>query len=127
MEEPKQGNSAQNRRDLEAYQSWRKKDHCARFTMLISMHNDLIGEFESYGTAQDMWIALKEKFGETTVTWLRALTLKFDTFRMQRSDSMQKHLRKMSAMVRELKAAGNNLIDEQQIQAVIRSLPDSWE
>ena len=33
----------------------------------------------------------------------------------------------MSAMVRELKAVGNNLTDEQQIQAVIRSLPDSWE
>ena len=95
--------------------------------MLSSMHNDLIGEFESYGTAQDMWIALKAKFGGTMVTQLRALTLKFNTFRMQRGDSMQEHLRKMSAMVRELKAAGNNLIDEQQIQAVIRSLPDSWE
>ena len=68
MEEPEQGNSAQNCRDLEAYQSWRKKDRCARFTMLSSMHNDLIGEFESYDTAQDMWIALKEKFGGTTVT-----------------------------------------------------------
>ena len=127
MEEPKQGNSAQNRRDLETYQSWRKKDRCARFTMLNSMHNDLIGKFESYGTAQDMWIALKAKFGGTTVTRLHTLTLKFNTFRMQHGDSMQEHLRKMSAMVRELKAAGNNLIDEQQIQAVIRSLPDSWE
>jgi hypothetical protein len=127
MEEPEQGNSAQNHKDLEAYQSWRKKDHCARFTMLSSMHNDLIGKFESYGTTQDMWIALKAKFGETTVTRLRALTLKFDTFRMQRGDSMQEHLRKMSAMVRELKATGNNLTDGQQIQAVICSLPDSWE
>ena len=30
-------------------------------------------------------------------------------------------------MVHELKVAGNNLTDEQQIQAVIRSLSDSWE
>uniref|UniRef100_A0A2N9H9T5 CCHC-type domain-containing protein n=1 Tax=Fagus sylvatica TaxID=28930 RepID=A0A2N9H9T5_FAGSY len=79
----------------EAYQSWRKKDRCAHFTMLSSMHNDLIGEFESYGCS--VVIPCKE------------------------------HLRKMSAMVRELKAAGNNLTDEQQIQAVIHSLPDSWE
>ena len=50
MEEPEQGNSAQNRKDLEAYQSQRKKDRYARFTMLSSMHNDLIGEFKSYGT-----------------------------------------------------------------------------
>jgi hypothetical protein len=46
---------------------------------------------------------------------------------MQRGDSMQEHLRKMPAMVRELKVVGNNLTDEQQIQVVIRSLPDSWE
>ena len=91
------------------------------------MHNNLIGKYESYGTTQDMWIALKAKFGGTIVTQLRTLTLKFDTFRMQCGDSMQEHLRKMSAMVRELKAAGNNLTDEQQIQAVIRSLPDSWD
>ena len=77
------------------------------------MHNDLIGKFERYGNAQDMWIALKAKFGGTTVTQLRVLTLKFDTFRMQRGDSMQEHLRKMLAMDCELKAAGNNLTDEQ--------------
>ena len=112
MKEPKQGNSAQNRRDLEAYQSWRKKDRYACFTMLSSMHNDLIGEFKSYGTIQDMWIALKAKFGGTTVTRLHTLTLKFDTFRMQRGDSMQKHLRKMSTMIRELKVVRNNLTDE---------------
>ena len=67
-----------------------------------------------------MWITLKAKFRGTTVTRLRTLTLKFDTFRMQRGDFIQEHLRKMSAMVHELKAAGNNLTDEQQIQAVIR-------
>uniref|UniRef100_A0A2N9H995 Uncharacterized protein n=1 Tax=Fagus sylvatica TaxID=28930 RepID=A0A2N9H995_FAGSY len=33
----------------------------------------------------------------------------------------------MSSMVHELKAAGNNLTNEQQIQAMIRSLPDLWE
>ena len=81
--------------------------------MLSNMHNDLIGKFESYDTAQDMWIALKAKFGGTTVTRLHTLTLKFNTFRMQHGDSMQEHLRKMSAMVRELKATGNNLTDEQ--------------
>ncbi|OMO92476.1 hypothetical protein CCACVL1_06836 [Corchorus capsularis] len=43
MAEPEEGNTAQHRRDLAAYQEWRKKDRCARFTMLSSMHNDLIG------------------------------------------------------------------------------------
>ena len=33
----------------------------------------------------------------------------------------------MSFMIRELKLARNNLTDEQQVQAVIHSLPSSWE
>ncbi|KAL2513219.1 Uncharacterized protein Adt_18819 [Abeliophyllum distichum] len=33
----------------------------------------------------------------------------------------------MSTMIHRLKATGNNLTDEQQVQAGIRSLPDSWE
>ena len=41
-----EGSTEQHQRDLAAYESWRKKDLCARFTMLSSMHNDLIGEFE---------------------------------------------------------------------------------
>ena len=51
MMQPENGNTTQHRRDLEAYESWVKKDHCARFTMLSSMHNDLIGEFENYPNA----------------------------------------------------------------------------
>jgi len=39
---------------------------------------------------------------------------------------MIEHLREMSNMIRQLKDAGHVLIDEQQVQAVIRSLPDSW-
>ena len=51
MMRPENGNIAQHRYDLEAYESWVKKDCCARFTMLSSMHNDLIGEFEDYPNA----------------------------------------------------------------------------
>ncbi|XP_020112140.1 uncharacterized protein LOC109726761 [Ananas comosus] len=41
---------------------------------------------------------------------------------------MAEHLKVMSAMIRELKAAGCELTDEQQVQSVMRSLPDSsWD
>ena len=41
-----EGSIEQYQRDLAAYESWCKKDLCACFSMLSSMHNDLIGEFE---------------------------------------------------------------------------------
>ena len=52
--------------------------------------------------------------------------MKFDSYKL-RSEHTMKHLRAMSSMIRELKSTGNNLTDEQQVQAVIRSLPSSWE
>ena len=70
MMRPENGNTAQHRRDLEAYESWVKKDRCARFTMPSSMHNDLIGEFENYPNAQEMWNQLKIASGGTSATRL---------------------------------------------------------
>ena len=32
MMQPENGNTTQHRRDLEAHESWVKKDRCARFT-----------------------------------------------------------------------------------------------
>ena len=95
--------------------------------MLSSMHNDLIGEFEEHATAQDMWGALKLKFGGTSATRLRALNIRFDSYKMSLSHTMKQHLRAMSSMIRELKAAGHPRSEEQQIQEEIRSLPPSWE
>ena len=54
LSKPDEGSIEQHQRDLAAYESWCKKDLCAHFTMLSSIHNDLIGEFEQYTTAQDM-------------------------------------------------------------------------
>jgi len=40
---------------------------------------------------------------------LRALTFKFDSHKMRPNGNMKQHLGQMSFMIRELKAAGNNL------------------
>ncbi|XP_028768008.1 tetraketide alpha-pyrone reductase 1-like [Neltuma alba] len=91
------------------------------------MADDIMCEFERHKTAQAMWIALKDKFGGTSTTKLRRLTIKFDTYKLKPNNPMKQHLREMANMIRELKEAGHVLSDEQQVQAVIRSLPASWE
>jgi transposase InsO family protein len=126
MTRPEDGNTAQHRRDLEAYQSWFKKDRSTRFTMLSSMHDDLIGEYETFQNAKDTWDQLKFDFGGTSTTRLRSLVLKFEVYCKDPKHTMTEHLRTMSGMIRDLKAARNVLTDEQQVQAVIRSLPNSW-
>ena len=67
------------------------------------------------------------RFGHTSVTKLKQLTIRFDSYKMPHGQNMRQHLRKMSNMITELKDAGHTLTDEQQVQAVIRSLPHSWE
>ena len=127
MVEPEHGSTAQHRRESEAYVTWKRKNTIARITLLSSMDDAVMCEFEQYDTAHAMWMALKDKFGGTSATKLRKLTIKFNTYKKRPNHTMAQHLREMSNMVRELKSAGHTLTDEQQVQAVIRSLPNSWE
>ncbi len=52
------------------------------FTMLSNMHNNMIGEFEEYPTAQDMWKVLKMRDGRTSATRLHELAMRFDFYQM---------------------------------------------
>ena len=51
--------------------------------------------------------------------------LEFNTNKLCPSTSMERHLREMSLIIRELKNANSIITDEQQVQAVIRSFPNS--
>ncbi|KAL0396347.1 UNVERIFIED_CONTAM: hypothetical protein Scaly_0083100 [Sesamum calycinum] len=73
--EPENGQTAQYRRELDAYNKWLEQDMSARFTMLSCMHDNLIREYEKYPTAKEFWEVLKVAYGSTSATRLRALTL----------------------------------------------------
>lgn len=60
-------------RDLETYKNWTKKNRCSRFTMLSSMRNDLIGQFEVHTTVKEIWDALRAAFTCISATRLRKL------------------------------------------------------
>ncbi|KAF3625426.1 putative RING-H2 finger protein ATL78-like [Capsicum annuum] len=54
-----------------------------------------------------------------SVTCLRQLTIKFDTYKKRYDMNIKQYLRVMSNMITHLKSAGHILSDEQQVQAVI--------
>ena len=83
--------------------------------------------FESNRTTMAVWDAVKVQFGGTSTTRLRQLTLKFDAYKKQSNHIMRQHLTVMSNMISELRSAAHQLTDEQQVQAMIRSLPNAWE
>ena len=89
--------------------------------------DELICEFEEYATAQEIWNALKEMFGNVSDTKFKRLVIKFDNYKKRQEHSMRQHLQEMSNMMRELKIAGHVLNDQQQVQTMVRSLPQGWE
>ena len=124
MAEPEQSNTAQHRRDIEAY---KRKDRVAHILLLSSMRNDIMLRFERHRSAQAIWDAVKVQYGGTSTTRLRQLTLKFDGYKKRQNHTMRQHLTIMSNMISELRVAGHDMTDEQQVQVVILSLPSNWE
>ncbi|KAL0293772.1 UNVERIFIED_CONTAM: hypothetical protein Scaly_3135600 [Sesamum calycinum] len=117
--EPENGQTAQYRRELDAYNKWLEQDMSARFTMLSCMHDNLIREYEKYPTAKELWEVLKVAYGSTSATRLRALTLRFNQYVLDPKHSMIQHLDVMKDMIRELQNAGCELSDEQQVLVVL--------
>ena len=68
MVEPKQDNTTQHRRDMEAYQAYKRKDRVARILLLSSMRNDIMSCFERHSSVQAVWDAVKVKYGGTSIT-----------------------------------------------------------
>ena len=119
----------QYKEKLKAYQTWIKRDRSARYTFLSCMHDDLLGEFESCPTAKDMWDCLKIRFGQTSATRLRTLRLKWMQFQLDAGRPTTEQLRTLSGIVRDLKAAGHDIPEDEQALNVIRTLPKTklWE
>ena len=69
---------------------------------------------------------MKVQYGTSTAR-LHQLTLKFDGYKKRQNHTMRQHLTVISNMISELRTTGHEMTDEQQIQAVIRSLPSNWE
>ena len=113
LTKPVDGPTAQHRRDLDAYKAWKKKDSTAKGILISSMVDDLAFEYESYLTAHAVWVALKEKYNGVSLSKLRQLTIKFDSYKKHLNVSMVQHLREMSSMIRELRTVSLELTDEQ--------------
>ncbi|KAF3638907.1 hypothetical protein FXO37_24173 [Capsicum annuum] len=89
---PEEGNTAQHRRDLEAYKAWKKVDSIARGIIVSSVVDDLIHECEEFPTTNAIWTNLRT-YGGTSITRLRQLTIKFDTYKKRYDQNIKQHLR----------------------------------
>ena len=106
---------------MAAYNAWKKKDSTTKGILISFMSDDLVFAHQHFPIAHAIWLTLKEKFGGISISRLRQLTIKFDTYKKVPNNTIKQHLRDMSNMIVELKSVEYNLTEEQQVQAVIRS------
>jgi len=102
-------NTIQHIRDLEAYKASKKANSTTRGIIVSSVVDDLIHECEEFPNAHAMWAHLRETYGGTSVTRLRQLTIKFDTYKKRHDQNIKQHLRVMSNMIAQLKSVGHVL------------------
>ena len=69
------------RQDREVYQTWKKKNSSARIILLSAMDDDIARQFKRYENVIELWNALREMFRGVSLTKLRSLTIKFDTYK----------------------------------------------
>ena len=76
-------------------------------------------EVRKLKSTKDMWDALKDNFGVTSVTRLHTLITKFDNYKKDPQHFIKKHLHVMAAMIRDLMAAAHKMSDEYEIQGIL--------
>ena len=93
------------------------------------MHDDLLGEFEGSPTAKDIWDRLKIRFSQTSATRLCTSRLKWMQFHLDAGRPMIEQLCTLSGIVRVLKAASQDIPEDEQVLNVIWALLKTklWE
>ena len=99
---------------LVEYQTWCKKDRKARYTLLCCMHDDLIGEFDVFPTAKEIWDNIRIQYGQTSETRLQALHLKWMSYVIDSTRSVTEHIRALQSMIRDLRAGGIEVSERDQ-------------
>jgi len=71
MEEPKDVNTTQHKRDKDAFDALKRKNFIAHITLMSNMKNYVMREFRRFENAKEMWETLVARFSHTSVIKLR--------------------------------------------------------
>ena len=87
------------------------------------MHDDLLREFKGCPTTKNMWDYLKIWLDQTSAIRLRTLRLKWTQFKLDAGRPVTEQLWTLSGIVCDLKAARQDIPEDEQALNVMRALP----
>ncbi|GMP58885.1 hypothetical protein CsSME_00022388 [Camellia sinensis var. sinensis] len=110
----------------EAVRKWHEADDVAKCYILASMTNVLQKQHGGVPTAKDMMVNLKEMFGEQSRSARQTEMKGFMSTKMVEGTPVREHVLKMISFINILETLGADIDGETKIDAILSSLPDSY-
>ncbi|KAL5716274.1 hypothetical protein ACHQM5_017990 [Ranunculus cassubicifolius] len=98
----------------------------AKCYILASMSNVLQHQHQNFGTAAEIMANLLEMFGEQNRTKRQLAMKNLMSTKMAEGSNVREHALKMIGYVNELEILGANIDNQSQVDAVLQSLPESF-
>ncbi|GKV20304.1 hypothetical protein SLEP1_g30453 [Rubroshorea leprosula] len=109
----------------EAYQLWFDHDSLAKCYILASLENRLQKQHEKMATVKDITASLKKMFGQQNSTRQFAMKRLMST-KMTEGTPVHDDVMTMIGFINKLDSLGSKMDNETKIDAILSSLPDSF-
>ncbi|XP_059645969.1 uncharacterized protein LOC132289458 [Cornus florida] len=110
----------------EMYEKWQKADEIAKCYILASMSNVLQHQHQSFVTAHDILLNLKEIFGEQSRAAQQVAMKQIMNAHMPEGTPVGEYLLKMISYFSELEVLEADIDGETQVDIILQSLPESF-
>ena len=110
----------------DAFNKWHEADEMAKCYIIASMTSVLQKQCQGLVTAQDMMLHLKEMFGEQSRSARQTAMKNLMSTKMVEGTPVREHVLKMISFINELDMLGAKIDSETQVDAILASLPNSF-
>ena len=122
-ERPGDRASEARRRD---YQDWEDKNSLARCFVIASLDNSIQRQFDQIELAKDILDSLRTMYEEQNRSTRQKVLKLFMTAQMTKGQKVHDHCLRMMGYINELEALGSGLDLGTQVDAILNSLPSSF-
>ena len=111
---------------LEKQRAWKKEDAKARIALGKVVPNSLYLEISENKRFCDMWKAVEARIEQITLHQKSSLKGRLNQMYCNEKDNVLTHLEEMEKIYQQLASRGARISDEDYVDAIIRSLPQSY-
>ncbi|XP_030936434.1 uncharacterized protein LOC115961630 [Quercus lobata] len=111
---------------IDAFNKWHEADEMAKCYIMASMNNVLQKQCQGLVTAKDMMLHLKEMFREQSRSARQTAMKNLMSTKMVEGAPVREHVLKMISFINELDMLGAEIDSETQVDAILASLPNSF-